>query len=57
MKGKQRKIQYAGRHKDTTRKRLGSREDNEVPQRDRNVWGDIDMTDSWRDQHDESSGF
>ena len=41
MEGQQKKIQYPGWHKDTTRKGLWSEADDEISQGDRKVRGNI----------------
>ena len=43
------KTQYSGWHKDTTGEDLLSGEDNEVPQRNRYIWGNIDFIEGWLD--------
>ena len=49
--GHQKKIPYPEIYKDATGKGLWSGKDNEVSQWERDVWGNINMMDSWRDLH------
>ena len=50
MEEQQKQIEHPGWHKDVAGKGLWSREDNEVPCGDRDIWGNIEMTGCWRDQ-------
>ena len=47
MKGE---TQYLVWHRDTTRKGVWDGEDDEVPKEERVVWGNIELTGSWRGQ-------
>ena len=55
MEGQQKEAQYAGWHKEITRKWFWSGQDDEVPKGDRDIWGNIEMTGGWRGHQASSS--
>ena len=51
----QKKTQYPGWHQDTLKKRLWIGKGDEVPLGDKDVWGNIEIEEGWRDQQASSS--
>ena len=51
----QKETQYPRWYKDATGKELWNEESNEVPQENRDVWGNINLMDDWWDQYTDSS--